>query len=49
MGLNPTCPAVMEVGFEPPLLRIVGVRLTIDQRVDANWSEIDAVELVGKP
>jgi hypothetical protein len=38
---------VLEVQFQPTLSRIVGVRLTLDQRKEANWIEIDAVELVG--
>jgi hypothetical protein len=39
----------MKVSFEPLIFRVVGARLTIDQRGDANWSEIDAVELIGIP
>lgn len=42
-----TCPDILQVSFGPTLLRIVGVRLTIDQRNDNAWTEIDAVELVG--
>jgi hypothetical protein len=38
---------MMQVSFTPTLFRVNGVKLTIDQRKDANWSEIDAVELVG--
>ncbi|NJO07864.1 MAG: hypothetical protein HC876_21380, partial [Chloroflexaceae bacterium] len=41
------CPYVLEVAFEPTLTRIVAVRLTVDQRDGANWSEVDAVELIG--
>ncbi len=47
--LENVCPYKMEVTFEPLLFRVVGVKLTIDQRKDANWSEIDAVELIGAP
>lgn len=47
--LESTCPHVTQVTFEAPVFRVVGVKLTIDQRRDANWSEIDAVELVGMP
>lgn len=47
--LASTCPYVSEISFEPILYRVVGVKLTIDQRRDANWCEIDAVELVGMP
>jgi hypothetical protein len=47
--LASTCPHVSEISFEPILHRVVGVKLTIDQRRDANWCEIDAVELVGMP
>lgn len=43
------CPSVLAVGFEQTLTRVVGVRLTVDMRGSANWSEIDAVELVGVP
>jgi sugar lactone lactonase YvrE len=45
--LRSECPSVLEVQFQPTLSRIVGVRLTLDQRREANWIEIDAVELVG--
>lgn len=43
------CPAVLAASFDQSLTRIVGVRLTVDQRPGANWAEIDAVELVGVP
>ncbi|RRR75266.1 MAG: hypothetical protein EI684_05195 [Candidatus Viridilinea halotolerans] len=43
------CPVALEVNFAQTLNRIVAVRLTVDQRPGANWSEIDAVELVGVP
>jgi sugar lactone lactonase YvrE len=46
-GATTTCPAVLELGFEQTLTRVVAVRLTVDQRSGANWAEIDAVELVG--
>jgi sugar lactone lactonase YvrE len=45
--LNSECPSVLNVQFQPTLSRIIGVRLTLDQRKEANWIEIDAVELVG--
>jgi sugar lactone lactonase YvrE len=48
-GRADTCPQVLTIEFEQTLTRIVGVRLTIDQRSGADWSEIDAVELVGLP
>lgn len=48
-ALQSVCPYKMEVAFEPTLYRVVGVRVTVDQRQDANWSEIDAVEIVGVP
>ncbi len=48
-ALSATCPDVLEITFGPTLRRIVGVRLTIDQRSGANWNEIDAVELLGIP
>ncbi|MFV9506748.1 MAG: NHL repeat-containing protein [Oscillochloridaceae bacterium umkhey_bin13] len=41
------CPQALEIAFEQTLTRINAVRLTIDQRPGANWSEIDAVELIG--
>ncbi|NJN66829.1 MAG: hypothetical protein HC884_08975 [Chloroflexaceae bacterium] len=47
--LQSVCPQVLQVRFEPLIFRVVGARLTIDQRSDANWSEIDAVELIGIP
>jgi hypothetical protein len=43
------CPLALEVNFAQTLTRIVAVRLTVDQRPGANWSEIDAVELIGVP
>jgi sugar lactone lactonase YvrE len=43
------CPLALEVDFAQTLTRIVAVRLTVDQRPGANWSEIDAVELIGVP
>lgn len=42
-----TCPAVLSVTFAQTLTRIVGARLTVDQRAGATWAEIDAVELLG--
>jgi len=45
-----TCPAVLSVTFAQTLTRVVGARLTVDQRAGATtWAEIDAVELVGTP
>ena len=41
------CPLPLELSFAQTLTRIVAVRLTIDQRPGANWSEINAVELLG--
>lgn len=43
------CPGVLSISFEQTLTRIVGVRLTVDQRSGANWAEIDAVQLIGVP
>ncbi|NTW01582.1 MAG: hypothetical protein HGA19_09755 [Oscillochloris sp.] len=43
------CPLVLPIRFDQTLSRIVKVRITLDQRGGANWSEIDAVELVGAP
>lgn len=48
-ALSEECPQLLEVTFAQTLNRIVAVRLTIDQRPGANWSEIDAVELLGLP
>ncbi|NJN15035.1 MAG: hypothetical protein HC822_01345 [Oscillochloris sp.] len=42
-----TCPFTLDASFDQTLTRIVAVRLTIDQRSGANWSEVDAVELIG--
>ncbi|MFQ3664028.1 MAG: hypothetical protein SNJ69_16770, partial [Chloroflexaceae bacterium] len=44
-----TCPEVLSVTFAQTLTRIVGARLTVDQRAGATWAEIDAVELLGVP
>jgi sugar lactone lactonase YvrE len=41
------CPNVLSVEFEPLLDPVRRVRLTLDQSAENNWSEIDAVELVG--
>lgn len=46
-ALSAECPGRLEVSFDQTLSRVVAVRLTVDQRAGANWSEIDAVELVG--
>ncbi len=43
------CPEVLSVTFAQTLTRIVGARLTVDQRVGTTWAEIDAVELLGVP
>jgi streptogramin lyase len=47
--LHNVCPYKMEISFEPLLFRVMSVKITVDQRQDANWSEIDAVELIGAP
>jgi hypothetical protein len=46
-ALLSNCPFVLQLTFDQTLTRIVAVRLTIDQRSGANWSEVDTVELVG--
>lgn len=48
-ALSGTCPLAQAISFEQTLSRIVKVRLTVDQRGGANWSEVDAVELIGVP
>lgn len=48
-NLQEECPYVLNVRFTRTSARIVGVKLTIDQRSGADWNEIDAVELVGVP
>ena len=48
-ALSRTCPLVLPINFTQTLSRIVSVRITVDQRSGANWSEIDAVELIGAP
>ncbi|WP_298402964.1 NHL repeat-containing protein [uncultured Chloroflexus sp.] len=40
------CPFALTITFEQTLTRIVGARITLDQR-DGSWSEIDAVALIG--
>lgn len=42
-----TCPYILEVAFEQSETPIDTLRITVDQRSGANWSEIDAVELIG--
>jgi sugar lactone lactonase YvrE len=46
-SLMELCPVVLEVNFEPTLSRIVSVTITLDQEPGDNWTEIDAVELIG--
>jgi hypothetical protein len=41
------CPYTLSIPVEGGDYLVVGVRITIDQSVLANWNEIDAVELVG--
>jgi hypothetical protein len=48
-ALSGECPLALPISFEQTLSRIVKVRITVDQRSGANWSEIDAVELIGVP
>jgi streptogramin lyase len=45
--LSESCPLVLSATFNQTEAQIVAVRLTVDQRSGANWSEVDAVELVG--
>jgi len=42
------CPFTLSVPVENAGYQVVGVKITIDQTVVADWNEIDAVELVGK-
>ncbi|WP_322490185.1 NHL repeat-containing protein [Chloroflexus sp.] len=44
----PECPFALTITVEQALTRIVGARITLDQR-DGSWSEIDAVALIGVP
>lgn len=44
----PECPFALTITVEQTLTRIVGARITLDQR-DGSWSEIDAVALIGVP
>ncbi|WP_322494970.1 NHL repeat-containing protein [Chloroflexus sp.] len=44
----PECPFALTITVEQTLTRIVGARITLDQR-DGSWSEIDAVALSGVP
>jgi sugar lactone lactonase YvrE len=48
-ALSGACPLSLPISFGQTLSRIVKVRITVDQRGGANWSEVDAVELVGVP
>ncbi|MBX0329729.1 NHL repeat-containing protein [Oscillochloris sp. ZM17-4] len=48
-ALSDTCPLAQAISFAQTLSRVVKVRVTVDQRGGAGWSEIDAVELVGVP
>lgn len=45
--ISEPCPYVLEVKFDLSEELIDTVRITLDQRTGANWSEIDAVELFG--
>ncbi|NJP07672.1 MAG: hypothetical protein HC837_19665 [Chloroflexaceae bacterium] len=46
--LQNTCPFELAISWPMPTsYRAVGARITVDQRSGANWSEIDAIELVG--
>jgi hypothetical protein len=43
------CPYILTLDVPADLgVKVVGVRITIDQSVIGNWNEIDAVELVGQ-
>ncbi|MEI7771702.1 MAG: hypothetical protein WCI67_17050, partial [Chloroflexales bacterium] len=48
-ALSDICPLALPISFDQTLSRIVSVRVTVDQRGGANWSEVDAVELIGVP
>jgi hypothetical protein len=41
------CPGVVSIAFEESDILVDGVVITVDQSITGNWSEIDAVELVG--
>ncbi len=45
--ISEPCPYVLEITFDLSEEPIDTVRITLDQRTGANWSEIDAVELFG--
>ncbi len=45
--LRDPCPYVLELEFEQTDKPVDTFRITVDQRSGANWSEIDAVELLG--
>lgn len=47
-GVDPTStPGVFELGVGPTSYRVASLRLTLDTNRHPDWSEIDAVELVG--
>jgi hypothetical protein len=48
-ALSGSCPLKIPLSFHQMPSRVRKVRITLDQRGGANWSEIDAVELVGVP
>ncbi|MEI7645798.1 MAG: NHL repeat-containing protein [Chloroflexales bacterium] len=48
-ALGGTCPLALPISFAQTLSRVAKVRITVDQRGGANWSEVDAVELIGVP
>jgi len=43
-----SCPFTLSIPVEDAGYQAVGVKITIDQTVVADWNEIDAVELVGR-
>ncbi|NTV63322.1 MAG: hypothetical protein HGA65_07265, partial [Oscillochloris sp.] len=47
--LSGVCPLSLPITIGQSPRRVVKVRITLDQRGGGNWSEIDAVELVGIP
>jgi hypothetical protein len=43
------CPYTLSISVDGADLKVVAVKITVDQSVSGQWNEIDAVELVGWP
>ena len=45
----PSCPHLLEIPVTDVIVKIIAVRISIDQLAHQDWNEIDAVQLVGRP